>query len=251
MSILKNLKDSSSVYGTMLSEVNNVNIPRIFKEVGFDFYIIDCEHGYFNYNEVASLITVSKLLNLVVIVRIPKIDRECILKFLDMGADALLIPMVSSLDELKLIVDYSMYPPIGKRGVSTLRSHTNYKRIHLPEYMEMANKTISLLIQIETREGLNHINELASHPFIDGIIVGPNDLSVDLGIPGDYDNQHIKDAIQLVSQTAIKYNKWSGVISSNKKLLSQSKEIGMKFFSWSSELGMIKQSAADGLRQLK
>ena len=117
-------RNDNRIIGTMLSEVFFPNFSYILKNCGYDFFIIDCEHGAFDYSQVSTMISVARLKGISAVVRIPEIRRECILKYLDMGADALLAPMVRDAEDAKRLVEYAKYRPLGNRGISINRAHS-------------------------------------------------------------------------------------------------------------------------------
>ena len=245
------MADNKIVYGTMLSEVNTPNIMRVLKVCGFDHCIIDCEHGYFDYTGVANLIAVANLIQLTVIVRIPKVDRECILKYMEMGADGLLIPMTSSAQDVEKVIEFSKYMPLGKRGLATQRAHTGYNPGNLTEYIKKANEDTVIIAQIESAQGIENIAEILQVEGVDGVVVGPNDMSLEMGVLGHYQHPMMQAAIQSVVNAAKNTGRWSGIISSNKLLLRLSAEMGMQLMSWNSEIGMIAESGREALQTLR
>lgn len=110
------------------------------KVCGFDFFVLDCEHGCFEYGEAARIIGMARGIGLPVIVRIAEIRRELVLKFMEMGADGLLLPDTREKEEAKLLVKYSKYAPLGDRGVSLSRPHTDFKKVQGRQYMDEARK---------------------------------------------------------------------------------------------------------------
>jgi 4-hydroxy-2-oxoheptanedioate aldolase len=248
----KQLRNEQYVLGSMLSEFHNPNIIRMLSTCGCDYLIVDCEHGYFDYSMVAALIAAAKGAGLPIIVRIPEINRECILKYMDMGADGLLVPMVSSPEEARLAVNYAKYAPLGNRGVSTQRAHSDYNVKDLKAYMQHANESTLMLVQVETVRGLEQMESIAAVEGIDGLIIGPNDLMQDMGIAGaTYNHPLLKNAMERVAGVAGSYGKWSGVISSKKELVQQGQQCGMQILSWNSEVGMLMQAATEGMAGLR
>ncbi|MGI6162094.1 MAG: HpcH/HpaI aldolase family protein [Christensenellales bacterium] len=231
------------VFGTMISEVATPNVIRIMKVAGFDYVIVDCEHGYFDFSQLANMAAVGNGFGMPVIVRIPFIEREFITKTLDMGADGILVPMVNTADEARKVVEYAKYPPIGKRGVSTTRAHTNYMPPPLSEYMDIANDRTVVLLQIETEQGAQNAEEIASIEGIDALMIGPNDLAVDLGTPSQLDTELMREVIGGVLDSAKKAGKQCGIIGSDIKFLGKWKNEGMTILSHGSEVGMIMKSA--------
>ncbi len=223
--------------GTMLSEITFPNFPIIAKQSGLDFIIIDNEHGCFDYSHISALIMNANLIGLDAIVRVGSSDRGHITKLADMGVHGFLLPMTNTADDIKQVVNYAKYTPIGKRGVSTTRAHTLYNPPELKEYMTQANEKMKVYAQIETLAGVENIDSILALEGVDGVLVGPNDLSVDLNCIGD--NKTLLTYIERVAVAANKIGKPWGIITANKELLAFSTENNAKFVSVGSELNML------------
>ena len=230
------ITDGEIVLGTMISEIGYPNILRIMKNGGFEFVIIDGEHGPFDLTQFAAMVALGNSIGLDVLIRIPGIDRGMITKLLDMGADGFLVPMVNTVEEAE-------YAPMGKRGISTTRAHTNYNPPKLSEYMEQANKKTVLLAQIETEEAVENVEKIAAVAGIDVLVVGPSDLSSDLGDPGNLKSEKLLAAAEKVAEAARKYGKQSGTVSANLQYLRACQKMGMTVFNKGSELGMLLSGA--------
>lgn len=241
--VKEKIRAGDFVLGTMVSEVACPNLVRIFKTAGFEYLIVDCEHGYFDFSQLAAMVSVANGFDIPLLVRIPVIDRGIITKLLDMGADGLLVPMVNTREQAEEIVSFAKYPKMGKRGVSTQRAHTNYAPPKLEDYFRLANDRTIIMVQIETREGLDHAEEIAAVEGIDAIVIGPNDLSIDLGVPGDLRSPQIRDAVDLVVRAAKKHDKAAGIITSDTSAIQECREKGMRVFSCDSEVGMLLKMA--------
>ncbi|TBL70536.1 HpcH/HpaI aldolase family protein [Paenibacillus thalictri] len=245
------LNGNGPVFGTMVSEFHTPNLAVMLKTCGFDFFIVDCEHGYFDYSMVAGLTTAARGADIPIIVRIPEVSRECIVKYLDMGVNGLLIPMVEHAEQLRSAIQYGKYAPEGRRGVSTTRAHTRYHVENLREYMKAANQHTVILAQIESQQGLRQLEEIAGVQGLDGLIVGPNDLAQDLGISGTRNHPALMEAIGRIAAAARTAGIGSGIISSQIDLLQHCERIGMSILSWNSEVGMLMSGAKEGLAKLK
>lgn len=156
------LNARKTVLGTMLSEVANPNMARIMKAAGFELIIVDCEHGYFDFSQLAAIASLGNGFGLPVLVRIPEIRREWITKALDMSCDGLLVPMVNTAQQALEVIRYAKYQPLGERGISTTRAHTNYNPPPLGEYMRQANERTCILVQLETAEAIANVREIAA-----------------------------------------------------------------------------------------
>lgn len=233
------LKKEEFVLGTMVSEITTPNIARMLKAGGFSFIIIDCEHGYFDYSQAAAIVGIANGIGLSVIIRIPEIRREVITKYMDMGADGLLVPMTGTKEDIETVVRYAKYLPIGQRGVSTQRAHTEYDPPALADYFRMANDRTVIFAQIETCEGVENIDAILGVEGVDGVLIGPNDMACDCGQPGDFHTEKMQHNIDRVIAAAKSAGKPSGIISGNIPFLKECREKGMTVFSCNSETGMI------------
>ena len=205
------LKNGEKVMGTMVTVFQNPDIVKILKESGFDFFVLDCEHGCFEYGEAARIIGMARAFDLPVVVRIAEIRRELVLKYMEMGADGLLLPSTETKEEAELLVKYSKYAPMGDRGVSLSRPHTDFRKVNGREYMDCANRGTILMCQIESKKGVENIEGIIGTDGIDIAFVGPNDLSQDYGVLGDYGNPLLTEAYEKILEAAKKAGKHAGI----------------------------------------
>ena len=229
--------------GLMVSEIAFANLPIILKNVGMDYFILDYEHGAFDYSDLSKIIMNAKLSNIKCIVRIPNNQRKDIIKIMDMGADGLLLPMTSFKEDIKQVVKYSKYPPLGNRGISTMRAHTLYNPSNVLDYIKQANQETMVFAQIETVNGVNNVKEILSVEGVSGAFVGPNDLSADYGCLGDSNSSYILDAIEKVAKEAKLAHKISGIITNNNNYLTKAKQCKMEYYSVGSELNLLKDGS--------
>lgn len=240
---------TGSQIGIMISEVSNPNLIRIFKQAGMDYLIIDDEHGGFDFSQLSAMIAVATGIQMKTIVRVPGVDRNYILKALDMGADGILVPMVNTEEDAKKIVEFSKYVPVGKRGVSTTRAHTEYTPQNLKEYFKKANDKVFSYIQIETREAVANAGKIAAVEGIDGIFIGPNDLATDLGKPGEVTAPEVLDTIAEVAKKTKNAGKPLGVITGKQDLILACRELGFSIFSIGSETDLLLNGAKSRVKQ--
>ncbi len=170
-----------------------------------DYVIIDSEHGPYSVESAMELIrSVEAQGKVTPFVRVKDSQRNSILKMLDVGAKGLIIPQVHSLDEIKEIVRVGKYFPVGERGVSYGRcagwGYADHAKDGLTKYFEACNKNQLLIPQCETRGCLEQIEEIAAMPGIDGIFVGPYDLSTALGKPGQFDDPEFLAALDRITK---------------------------------------------------
>lgn len=237
------MKNEEKQLGIMLSEFGNPNIVRIFKRAGNDFVIVDDEHGYFDFSQIAALVAVANGIGLPIIIRVPGVSREYITKVLDIGADGILVPMVNTVEQAKEIVRYAKYTPIGNRGISTTRAHTNYGVDHLKEYLAQANRKVRVCIQFETQIAIANAEGIAAVEGIDALFIGPNDLAGDYGTPGEVNSDAVYSAVARVAEISKKVRKPSGIITGNQTLLELCMKQGFTYYSVGSELDLLVKGA--------
>lgn len=245
------MKNGETTIGIMLSEIYVPNIIRLLACCGYDYILIDCEHGYFDMSQVANLVAVADGAKIPVIVRVTQPSRTNITKYLDMGAQGILLSDVNSRADAERLASICRYAPEGNRGVSTFRAHTGYSCGNVSQIMREANERIIVICQIESPETVDHIDEITSIPGVDGVLIGPNDLSQHMGIFGEYKNPRMVQAMKAVADSARKNGKWSGVITANNDLLTMGRDFGMTCFSVGSELNAVYNGATQSLRHIR
>lgn len=239
LSLRARLNKNELLVGTMVSEFHSPPIARMLATAHLDFFIIDMEHGSFSWDSMHTIITVARACGIAPVVRIPEIRRETILKPLDAGAAGLLVPIVETVDDIHTLLLHMKYPPAGLRGAALRRGHSNYKSTDARTYMGKSNAETALIIQIETRKALDSLEDLIAVQGVDAAFVGPLDLSVDLGLPGQTSCQEMEDAYNRVNSTCRSHQITSGIQLFDLDHLMQMVKQGMRFISYSSDVNLI------------
>ena len=187
--------------GTFM-EIGSATSAECLGLAGFDYIIIDTEHGPFNPQSALEFIRAARLYETAPFVRVQEISRAAVLKALDVGAQGLIIPQLNTVAEAEALVRWGKYAPLGKRGVSSSAGsgfwYEDYARHGLPHYFEVSNRESMLIPQCETVGCLEHLEEIVALPGIDGIFVGPFDLSTAMGIPGEFDRPEFQAALRRI-----------------------------------------------------
>ncbi len=252
---MRNLKERAyageKLYGTMVCLFDTPDIAKILQVCGFDFFVIDGEHGYFDDTKMAGMLLTAKVVGIPAIVRVARPQREFILKYMEMGAAGLLLPNTETVEEAQALVEHSKYAPLGSRGVSLTRAHTLYEPVKAVEHMKRVNEETILMVQIESPVGIRNINDILSIEGIDCAFVGPNDLSQSLGIMGQMDNPILVEAIDSVIASAKDHGKFSGIHMGDTTRVKGWVDKGMTFNLWSADTLMIMSAARAGLKELR
>ncbi len=169
---------------------------------GLDYMIIDTEHAAFGPTDVVEFARTAKLYGITPLARVQEVSRPAILKLLDAGAMGLIIPCVNTVEEAKQIVSCGKYAPLGERGVAPSAGTdfwmSDYAQQGLEHYFETCNRETMLFPQCETLGCLEHLEEIVALEGIDGIFVGPYDLSTAMGIPAQFYRSEFKDALRHI-----------------------------------------------------
>lgn len=245
------MRNGKKLIGIFLSETAAPNLIRVIKAAGADFVVVDCEHGSFDYSQVAAIAAVANGVDMPLIVRAAAIHREPIQKYLDAGVDGIWAPMVETTDQALELVRLGKYSPEGGRGISTMRAHSDYAPGKLSEYMKKANERTMILAQIETKKGAENAENIAAVKGLDALFIGPNDLADDLGHPGVFDCEDMENAIQRVLSAADHHKIPCGIVASDTQYLHHWEERGMKLFSCNSELGLLKAGIQQMLKSMR
>lgn len=251
MNLKQRLNSGEHLLGTMVTTFASADMAKLLKQYGFDFFIIDCEHGSFTTREAADMISVARAIGLPAMVRIPEMRREHALKFTEMGANGILLPNTESAEQAQMLVDCTKYAPMGHRGVSLSRPHTDFAKVDGRSYMARANDENILLCQIESREGVAHIDEIMAVDGVDAALIGPNDMTQDYGKLDHFDDPEIVEAIGRVVASAKAHGKFSGAHFGSSTPLIPWIQRGMQLNMWSSDIGLMSLGAAAGLPALR
>ena len=191
---------SSTTFGTFF-ELGSRGAMEALCHTGLDYVIIDTEHGFLSVESTADLILAAERGSLLPYVRIGDIRRPYVLRMLDIGARGLIVPNIHSADEVRELVQYAKFQPLGNRGYCPTRTSgwgADAWAQNYISYTETCNQQVKLIPQCETREALEQVEEIASIPGVDGIFVGPCDLSIALDIPLQFEHPLLLSACERI-----------------------------------------------------
>lgn len=183
-------------------------IPDLMAEKIMEWLVIDMEHSTTDLSTMSVMIDKIKAKNIAPWIRLPNVDEVIIKKCLDAGATGLIAPMVKTKSDVEKLIKYSFYPPMGSRGVGLYKAQ-NF-RDNFNEYVKNHIEEIVIIAQIEHIDALKDLDNILSVPRLDGILIGPYDLSSSMGFPGEYHRQEVKDALTEIKTKAKKHGKALG-----------------------------------------
>lgn len=231
--------------------LNHPSVAEIMADAGFDWLCVDMEHSVTDYAEAQQLILAIQSKGLKAFVRVGENNTRIIKRVLDAGADGIIVPSVNSAAEAKKAVDAVKYPPLGKRGVGLSRAQSY--GFGFEDYRDHKASNIKLIVQIEHINAINELDAIISTEGVDGTFIGPYDLSGSMGMPGQWDNPDVKEALLVYENTVKKYNKWIGfhVIQPDFELVNEKIAKGYNFIAFSLDVLFLGTLVRNQLKLLK
>lgn len=227
-------------------ELGSATAVQCLGLAGLDYIIIDTEHGPFDPERALEFVRTAKLCNITPLARVQEISRASILKLLDVGAMGLVVPCVNSVEEAKKIVEYGKYMPLGSRGVANTAGsgfwYEEYAQQGLPHYFEVSNRETLLLPQCETLGFLENIEEIVALDGVDGIYVGPFDLSCALGIPGEFSKPEFQAALRRVQSACRAAGKPAFIYAATEEAVKADFELGYDSVTYGMDATMLVNS---------
>lgn len=249
-SVLKQkLKNNELSIGSWLT-IPHQAIIEIMGSAGFEWLTIDMEHAPISIETAVNLIGHIQGNGMQALVRVSKNEEVIIKRVLDAGADGVIVPMIKNKEEAIQAVNFVKYPPIGKRGVGLNRAQKYGTAFDT--YQKWVKEELVVIAQIEHIDAVNNLEEIFSVEGIDGIIVGPYDLSASMGFPGEYDREDVKEALNKVDEITKRLNKPLGfhVIDSNHQKTLEKINKGYSFLAFSIDFFFLGDKAREEMKKL-
>ena len=230
-----------TLLGCFLTSPSEVAIELLALS-GFDFLVIDTEHGFFHSESVERMVRAADAASIPAIVRVPNCQAFADAgRALDAGAAGTLFPRADGAASVRGAIESVKFAPIGKRGLAGTRAN-RYGAVPLEHFVAEANDATAVAVQIETAGALNALSEIAAEQEIDLLFVGPNDLSQALGVPGQYGDPRYKAAVERVGSTSRETGKAAGIMVKRLDQLPELTRLGYHVFT-TSDRTLLSESA--------
>lgn len=207
-------------------------VAELAAMAGFDFVVIDCEHGFFSIESAASLVLAADGAGIAAIVRAPSADSNEVGRYLDAGAAGTLLPRVEGTAAVRAALGALKFAPRGWRGLGGVRAN-RYATVPLAEFARRSNEETLVAVQIERQGALTDLTAIADEPDVDVLFVGPNDLSQALGAPGDTSSDEYRAALGRVASEAARAGKAAGIMVGRREDVPRLAALGYRFFTTS------------------
>ena len=234
------IKAGRSQIGLWCSLASNISV-EIVAGSGFDWLLLDTEHSPNELNMVYGQLQAVMENKVQPIVRPPWNDQVMIKRFLDAGVQTLLVPMVQTVEEAEQAVASTRYPPRGVRGFASASRSSRFGRVK--DYHTRCEEEICVLVQIETKQGLDNLEAIAAVEGLDGLFIGPGDLSAGLGYLGDQGNPAFRPVLEDAMRRIKATGKAPGILTGDEALARRCIELGCLFTAVGADSGILARGS--------
>jgi 2-keto-3-deoxy-L-rhamnonate aldolase RhmA len=246
--VKQTLAEGGTALGTMVFEFGTSGIGRIVARSGADFAIFDMEHSGWSTETLKSLFTSCGGTDLIPMARVPTAQYHLIARVLDVGARGIMVPMVDSVEQARLI---AKYPPVGRRGAAFGVAHDDYRGGDVAEKIRAANAQGLLIAQIETAAGLEQVEHIAAVDGIDVLWIGHFDLTNSLGIPGNFEHPTYLAAVERVLNACRAYGKAAGFMVASPDEARAKFDQGFRCLAYWGDIWIYQQALSAALEQIR
>ena len=237
--VKKALAEGKVQIGTSYGIIRSTEVGRILAAAGFHWAFVDAEHGPYGQETLQDICRASGTAGLAPIVRVADMQYHLVSRALDVGAHGIIFPRVESPEVLEKAISWTKFPPVGIRGYGLTPAHVDYEPATIPQVIEHMNEQVLVVMQIETKRAVEAREEILSVPGIDAVMIGPADLSISLGVAGDFQHPKMVEAMEAIRDSCDKRGIAPGTQTRTLQLAQFWKERGMRFLGTGSEAAMM------------
>jgi len=240
----------------MIRHARTVDIALAAKTCGFDGLFFDLQHGVISEQEVSQMSVAAMNMGVTPLVRVPEKDYAAALRLLDNGALGIIMPEVTTVEDARNSVAACKYPPVGNRGAFGGWAHFGYRAVPAAEARKAINDATLLILMIESKAALANIEAIAAVPGVDVVHIGTNDLSTDLGHPGEMSHPDVLAAVERVVNACKGNGKIAGVGGlygggDAAKALAAVIKLGARFITSASEWNLMMAAGTERVKALR
>lgn len=238
--------------GLGLRMARTVDIGRALETCGYDWAFIDMEHSSMSIDTAVQIGVACQDAGVTPIVRVPGYEHYLATRVLDAGAMGIVFPHVDTAEHAAQLVNFCKYPPMGHRSHAGNMSQLNFKAVPQAEACELVNKQTLVVIMLESPKAIENCDAIAAVPGVDVLLIGSNDLCMEMGIPAQFDNPRLVEAFEKVVAACKKYGKHPGYGGVYDEAMStRFVEMGMRFILAGGDLPMMMAAAGNRARFLR
>jgi 2-keto-3-deoxy-L-rhamnonate aldolase RhmA len=239
--------NQTCVRGVWLSSGSHV-AAEIAAAAGFDWALVDMEHGVGDESEVLRQIQVLSSADCASVVRVPSAGNDAMRRVLDFGASGVMTPMIDTAEQAAAFVRTLRYPPAGTRGLTRSCRACRYGR-DFKDYFQQANASVTAMVQIETAQAVEQADAIAATDGVDVLFIGHSDLSLNLNCFDNYDAPAMRAAEDAVLSACARHGKRAGMLAKASMPVARYREKGFSVLALGSDIGCLKQGLESLLRK--
>jgi 2-keto-3-deoxy-L-rhamnonate aldolase RhmA len=245
------LARGETVFGSGLQVYRSPEICRTFAAAGFDYVFIDMEHGSFDLETVQDMIRASLDSGITPIVRVSELLYSLVCRLLDSGAQGIILPRVEDPKLMEQALRWMRFPPTGVRGYGVNPTMVEYEAHSFVEIIAHHNLNTLAVVQFETVNAVERADELLAIPGLDIMMVGPADLSISLGIPGQFDHPLLISTVDGLVEKCVRHKVVPGIQVRSGAMAKFWAERGMRFVGAGAEHGLLLEKARETVAALQ
>jgi len=253
--VAERLRKGDIALNLMIRHARTVDIALAARTCGFDGLFFDLQHGVIPEFEISQMAVAAMNMGVAPLVRVPEKDYAAALRLLDNGAMGIIMPEVTTVEDAKNSVAACKYPPVGNRGAFGGWANFGYRAVPAAEARKAMNDATLLILMIESKAALDNIEGIAAVPGVDVIHIGTNDLSTDLGHPGQLAHPDVLAAVQRVVKACKANGKYAGVGGLTGgdavKALPEVIKLGAQFITSASEWNLMMAAGTERVKALR
>ena len=249
--LMEKMSAGQVVVGMTVAEMLRPPIVKIYANAGADFVYIENEHSLIDPTAYADLLLCAQDNGLPVVAKTPYLDRGAIVKLLDAGTSCLQLPMTETAEHVLTLHKWLKYPPVGERAVCCGYGSTGYKPVDLAIFIKQQNDDTMLIAHIETKKGVDAIDDILGTGVVDLVFIGQDDMSISVGAPGDHHDPRHVAAVKRVADSARRHNVFFGLFAPSIDSAKRWIDEGAIFFEAADELMLIDQGARAAVADFK
>jgi 4-hydroxy-2-oxoheptanedioate aldolase len=247
----KKLRDGQFVRVVGINRVTEPWLAEVAGKLGFDVIWFDMEHRAHGYEIVDRMSLACRATGADLMVRIRKTGYTSAMRALEFGANGVMVPHCCSVKEAQRWVDWTRFPPQGKRGFDGAGADGDYTLTPPLEYLKERNEETFLVLQIEDREAIDCVDEIAAVEGVDLLFVGPADLSISYGVPMQRQHPLIQGALDKVANAAEKAGKWWGTVTETPDAAQKELDRGARMVTCADDHFLLVQGLQAAYRQFE
>lgn len=245
------LKRGEIAVGHFILEFDTPGIGQMLANAGCEFVIFDMEHSSLTQESIRRSVLSAKAADITALVRVPYTEYFLMSRALDAGAEGLMIPRVETRDQTLKIVESMKYPPMGNRGAAFGIAHDDYRGVDIASAAEQANEETLVIVQTETVKAVENVDEILSVDGVDVAWIGQCDMTISLGIPGQYDHPAFLRAFDKILNACHKYGVVLGFLPLDVPNALEMIDKGVRCIAYSADVFLFSQALRTDIQEIR